>query len=137
MTDHLEQAAERCLFLALRLRSGIDLEHVAEGAAQHLDYVAGLIRGGSARPTSIEPAGNVRFVDNDPIETVHLGRVTFGGRTELDELRDVAKTEHEKARLVTAQRDKLLAAARPLLNGPVLDHLPDLREVVERIDRDT
>jgi hypothetical protein len=84
--------------------------------------------------------------DDDPIETVHLGWVTFGGRTELDELRrqaDLAKQfgddVRQRWRQAADQRDALAQAARDVLDSDFGTHNPVtcglLRQVVERIER--
>jgi hypothetical protein len=113
MTDHLDEAATKAVELAALLTTPTDLDDTLRvGAAAHLTYLAGLIRGGAVRAAP-------------PIESVHLGRVTFGGRTELDELR--------------AQRDELLAAIRDASadNGrpPVL-RLQDVVDVAKSIEAD-
>lgn len=159
MTDHLEKAAERCLFLALRLRSGIDLEHVAEGASQHLDYLAGLIRGGAVqpaeRPVVVDcPTHGLRALllsgpevmcsecrilgqdrkplgwdDGRPTDTEPLPEWDESVLPSREELR---KRWHEAA----TQRDRLVQAAREALRpgDNRSTELDALSEVVEQVD---
>jgi hypothetical protein len=49
VTDHLDEAATKAVELAEEL-CGPNSDLTAQGAAQHLTYLAGLIRGGAVRP---------------------------------------------------------------------------------------
>jgi len=144
VTDHLEQAAAKNIELAHRLTSRNANEAVtAEEAAQHMTYLAGLIRGGAVRalPGRCGAEGMALLVGEAPYCALRAGHAGWHEDEdgcswgEVDELRDQAKLSQEKERLIIEQRDALLRAARAFLDNPSSGlAVHGLREVVERVE---
>jgi hypothetical protein len=102
VTDHLDEAAAKAVELAEELFARTQLDLVP--TAQHLTYVAGLIRGGAVRPGPVE---ETRCADCE--EMLHRN----------------AEVRADRA-MIRAQRDELLAAVKDLLQHD------DVRRIVRR-----
>lgn len=131
MTDHLDEAATKAVELAEELGGGPRDDLLNIQAAQHLTYLAGLIRGAAVRQGE-EP---YEFVDGPPPEGRWETRVrTFpvSPKTAEDEVDGlVPRRQLNRAR---SQRDDLLAAAKDVLACGNLENRACLREAVERIE---
>jgi hypothetical protein len=108
VTDHLEPAADRAIELArhLILGEGVDTAVRATEAAQHLTYLAGLIRGGTAQPT---PKATVTGWD---------GKLWVGG-IQFDDPSETDAEVHEEERDELASIDNRIAH--------------DLRRIVDKV----
>ena len=120
MTDHLDEAAAKAIELATILTTPTDLDDTLRvGAAQHLTYLAGLIRGGAVRPTwngtTVLPPRAEPFVvkswqvDDLPVDPDKLNRIedAVTGEVAADGLPAKTTDPREAARNFRASAAKL------------------------------